>query len=63
MKTASVYFSSANNSTHFTTCCAVAITADQANCPMCGKEILERSQRSRNAVAMIRFLSGKRRAL
>lgn len=35
----SVYYSSAYNSTHFTTCCRVAITATQHKCPQCRKDV------------------------
>jgi hypothetical protein len=42
-----VYFDSPANSTFFTTCCQVAITDSQANCPSCKKEITPRSHEGR----------------
>lgn len=41
-----VYFSSATNSTTFTTCCRVAID-NEANCPKCKKEVLPIGERAR----------------
>lgn len=35
----SVFHCSPTNSTHFTTCCEVAICDDQQKCPRCGKDV------------------------
>lgn len=34
---ATVFHCSSTNSTHFTTCCEVAICSDQDHCPRCGQ--------------------------
>ena len=53
-----VYFSSSTNSTFFTTCCQVAICDDQANCPVCKREISPRSHKGRWDMAMANQLGG-----
>lgn len=35
----SIYYSSASNSTFFTTCCRVAINDHQQTCPSCKKDV------------------------
>ena len=35
----SVFHCSPTNSTHFTTCCQVAICDDQQKCPRCSKDV------------------------
>lgn len=42
-----VYLCSPTNSTMFTTCCDVAISAAEANCPSCKEEITPRSSAGR----------------
>lgn len=34
-----VFYCSPYNSTHFTTCCKVAICSDQQKCPKCGEYV------------------------
>lgn len=46
-----VYHPSPTNSTFFTTCCRVAITDSEANCPRCKEEVTPRSHRGRWEVA------------
>jgi hypothetical protein len=47
-----VRFSSATNSTLFTTCCSTAICDDQSRCPACKAEVVPRSPRGRWEMAM-----------
>ncbi len=42
-----VFLCSPINSTMFTTCCKVAITDREANCPACKSEVLPRSRDGR----------------
>lgn len=35
----SVFYCSPTNSTHFTTCCKVAICDDQQKCPVCKEDV------------------------
>lgn len=46
-----VYLCSRFNSTLFTTCCNVAITDDQKDCPRCRKEVWPSGRRERWEVA------------
>ena len=46
-----VYLSSPENSTFFTTCCNVAIQPEQRNCPGCGEEVTPHGNRARWAAA------------
>lgn len=55
----SVFYCGQTNSTHFTTCCQVAITASESKCPRCGAEITPRSERSRHDVAMRKLYGSK----
>lgn len=49
---ATVYHSSSTNSTHFTTCCEVAVVDTQNNCPHCGQIVVPEGDRARFRVAM-----------
>ncbi len=57
-----VYFCSQTNSTHFTTCCDVAICDDQAKCPVCKVDVTPRSSRGRDEVAMEKLYGRERLA-
>lgn len=44
---ATVYLSSTENSTMFTTCCRTAIRDDQGECPRCGEAVTPLGARAR----------------
>lgn len=46
-----VYHCSPTNSTYFTTCCRVAILANERNCPRCKEEVTPHGDRARWSVA------------
>lgn len=48
---ATVFHSSSTNSTHFTTCCEVAVTDRQGSCPRCGQIVEPSDDAARFRVA------------
>lgn len=54
----SVFLCSPTNSTMFTTCCEVAITDQQNNCPVCKQEIDPQGARGRWIIAYGKIKAG-----